>query len=105
MGLVDNMLKLLDKEANDDKMKRDLCNTDLSKNADKKAQLENGIKTKSAELANLKDNLVVVNADIAGLTSSLAELDNSVKAATAQRKEENAAFSEMQTTNNQAVEI
>jgi chromosome segregation ATPase len=105
MGLIDNMVALLGKEANDDKIKKEMCEVDLSKNDDLKAQLENSIKSKSAEVANLKDNLGLVNKDIAKLTSDMAELDKVVKKATAQRKEENAAFSQMLSETNQAVGI
>merc|ERR1719215_626628 len=47
MGLIDKMIALLGKEANDDKIKKEMCEVDLSRNADKKGQLENGIKSKT----------------------------------------------------------
>jgi len=105
MGLIDNMIALLGKEGNDDKIKKEMCVTGLAKNEDKKAQLETGIKSKSAEVANLKDNLAIVTKDIAKIKQDLSDLDVTVKEATTQRKKENGAFTEMLSETNQAVGI
>jgi len=105
MGLIENMIGLLGKEGNDDKIKKEMCDVGLAKNTDKKSLLENGIKSKSTEQANLKDNLGIVTKDIAKLQSDMAELDKTVKQATGQRKSENGAFTEMLSETNQAVGI
>jgi len=105
MGLIDKMVALLGKEGNDDKIKKEMCEVDLSRNADKKASLENGIKSKGADVANLKDNLGIVIKDMAKIKSDMAELDKTVKEATTQRQQENAAFTQMLSETNQAVGI
>jgi len=105
MGLIDNMISLLGKEGNDDKIKKNMCEVDFTRNGDKKAQLENGIKANSAEVANLKDNLALVIKEMQKIRQDLADLDKTVKEATEQRKEENAAFSQMLSETNQAVGI
>jgi len=105
MDLIDRMIVLLGKEGNDDKIKKEMCDVGLAKNTDKKAVLENGIKSKTAEVANLKDNLAIVNKDMLKLNTDMIELDKTVKEATAQRKKENAAFTEMLSDTNQAVGI
>jgi chromosome segregation ATPase len=105
MGLVDKMIALLGKEANDDKIKKEMCEVDLARNDDTKATLENNIKSKSAEVANMKDNLGIVVKDMAKIKSDMAELDATVKEATLQRQAENAAFTQMLSETNQAVGI
>jgi len=105
MGLIDNMINLLGKEGKDDKIKKEMCDVGLSRNADKKAQLENGIKSKTAEVANIKDNLGIVIKDMAKIVADMSELDKTVKEATSQRKQENAAFTQMLSETNQAVGI
>jgi len=104
-GLIDNMIRLLGKEGNDDKIKKEMCVVYLAKNTEKKGNLETGIKSKAAEVANLKDNLAVVTKDMAKMRADLAELDKTVKQATSQRKEENQAFTQMLSETNQAVGI
>merc|ERR1719331_1435173 len=105
MGLVDKMIALLGKEANDDKIKKEMCEVDLARNDDTKATLENNIKSKTAEVANMKDNLGIVVKDMAKIKSDMAELDATVKEATLQRQQENAAFTQMLSETNQAVGI
>lgn len=105
IALVDNMIVLLGKEAADDKMKKSMCKHGLEKNEDKKAILENGIKSKTAEVTNMKENLMLLNKDMEKLQADMAALDKTVKEATKQRKEENAAFTEMLSDTNQAVGI
>jgi len=77
----------------------------LSRNGDKKAQLDNSIKSKGAEVANLKDNLAIVVKDMAQIRADMTELDKTVKEATSQRQQENAAFTQMLSETNQAVGI
>jgi len=75
------------------------------KNEDKKKVLEYGIKSKQAELANLKDNLDIVITDMEKINSDMVELDKTVGDATEQRKKENAAYTEMLSDTSQAIEI
>merc|ERR1719174_60008 len=105
MGLVDKMIALLGKEANDDKIKKEMCEVGLTRNDDTKATIENGVKSKSAEVANMKDNLAIIVKDMAKIKSDMTERDKTVKEATAQRQQENAAFTQMLSETNQAVGI
>jgi septal ring factor EnvC (AmiA/AmiB activator) len=104
-ALIDNMIVMLGKEAKDELAKKDYCTKTIPKNEDMKATLENGVKTKTALINNLKDQLSLVEKDMAKLTADLASLDDQVKQATSQRKEENGAFGEMLSETNQAVGI
>jgi len=105
LGLIDKMIVLLGKEGNTDKIKKANCDSELAANADEKAQLDNGIKTKTAEVANLEDKLSVTLKDMAKLDSDVQEMDKTVKDATTQRQKENGAYKEMLSDTNQAVGI
>mmetsp|Transcript_122853 Transcript_122853/g.192843 ORF Transcript_122853/g.192843 Transcript_122853/m.192843 type:complete len:666 (+) Transcript_122853:2-1999(+) len=105
VGLVDNMLRLLDKEAKDELMKKDMCEKGLAKNEDAKANLGNGIKSLSSEIANLKEQLSIVERDMQKLSEDLATSDKTVAQSTKQRQEENAEYTEMLSDTNQAVGI
>jgi len=105
VGLVDGMIKLLEKEASDESMKKDMCEKGLTKNGDAKLSLDNGIKSLSAEIADLQEQLAQVERDMQTLSSDLDALDQTTTAATKQRKLENAAYTEMLSDTNQAVGI
>jgi len=103
--MIDDMVILLKTEQADDDSKKEYCGSQIDKAEDKvkelsktASDLETSIDERKATIAQLTDELKVLNAGI-------AELDKLVEEATVQRKGENEEFKELLSSNSAAKEL
>lgn len=103
--MIDDMVILLKTEQADDDSKKEYCSSQIDKAEDKvkelsktASDLETSIEERKAAIAQLTDELKVLNAGI-------AELDKLVEEATVQRKGENEEFKELLSSNSAAKEL
>merc|ERR1740138_7842 len=89
--MIDEMVALLKNEQKDDDDKKEYCEVTIDKAEDDIKELEHSLSDLSAKIADTEDGI--------------ATLDKAVAAATEQRKEENADFTELMANNNAAKEL
>jgi hypothetical protein len=105
IAMIDEMVATLKKEQADDDSKKEYCSSELDLSDDKKKSIEKTISDTEAAIATAKESIATVTEEIAGLKKAIADLDKSVAAATEQRKEENAEFKELMSSNAAAKEL
>jgi DNA repair exonuclease SbcCD ATPase subunit len=105
IGMIDEMVSVLKSEQKDDDEKKEYCNNDIDKTEDKIKVFEQQAKDSDAAIADAKESVATLEQEIANLQAGLAELDKSVKAATAMRKEENTAWKQLQAQNTAAMDL
>jgi len=103
--LIDEMVVNLKKEQTDDDTKKEYCSSELDKSEDTGKQLENGIEVSQTAIEELKGAIATWTEEIAALKAGIAALDQSVAEATKLRKEENADFKSLMSSNKAAKEI
>jgi len=103
--LIDEMVVNLKAEQKDDDTKKEYCSTELDKSEDTGKQLENGIEVSETAIEELKGAIATWTEEIAALKAGIAALDASVAEATKIRKEENADFKTLMSSNKAAKEI
>jgi hypothetical protein len=103
--LIDEMVVNLKNEQKDDDTKKEYCSTELDKSEDTGKQLENGIEVSETAIEELKGAIATWTEEIAALKAGIAALDASVAEATKLRKEENADFKSLMSSNKAAKEI
>merc|ERR550514_1700163 len=103
--MIDDMVTLLKKEGKDDEQKKDYCEDQLDKNEDSIKESKITVKDLTAKLEDVKEELGTVTDELKALADGIAALDKSVVMATAQRKEENAEYTEMSSANNAAIQL
>jgi len=103
--LIDEMVVNLKREQSDDDSKKEYCSTELDKSEDTGKQLENGIEVSETAIEELKGAIATWTEEIASLKAGIASLDQSVAEATKLRKEENADFKSLVSSNKAAQEI
>lgn len=105
LKMVDDMIVLLKKEAEDDQTSRDNCTTDLRDSDDDKKDATRTINAKKATIENLEGVVANKAAVIAKSTDDISAAKTSMAEATKQRQDDNADFVETVSLNNQAVEL
>jgi len=103
--MIDGMVELLKKEQTDDEHKKEYCGTEFDLSDDKKKVLERTISQEQNAIATAKDAIATLTEEIAALEAGIKALDKSVAEATEQRKEENAEYKELMTSNTAATEV
>jgi septal ring factor EnvC (AmiA/AmiB activator) len=102
---IDEMVQTLKQEQQDDDSKKEYCNKELDTADDKKKVLEKSISDTEAAIEACKEGIATLTEEIAALIKGIKDLDASVAAATEQRKEENAEFKELISSDTAAKEI
>jgi predicted nucleic acid-binding Zn-ribbon protein len=97
LKMIDEMVAHLGQEQKDDDDQLEYCNSNLNRAGDEKRTLERDIKDLTAEMGELEARMEQLKAQIASLTARIAENEKAMADATAQRKDENAAFQQSQT--------
>jgi septal ring factor EnvC (AmiA/AmiB activator) len=105
LGMIDEMVALLQKEQGDDDDKKEYCEGALDKAEDKHKELEEKIKDYDALIADTKESIETLTSDIAALSQGIKDLDKAVAEATETRKEEHAENTETLANNNAAKEL
>jgi len=95
LKMIDEMVAVLHKEQDDDNSKKEYCETALDIADDKKKGLEHSISNLEKSIAKEKEAISVLADEIKALEEGIVALDKAVAEATAQRKEENADFTEL----------
>jgi len=103
--MIDDMVVLLKKEAEDDLASRDQCNEDFNSSAAEKKETEHAIKGLEASIEELGEVIEAQTAIIEKNTADVAAAKESMAEATKQREEDNASFVEAVDLNKQAVEL
>merc|ERR1719161_467931 len=103
--MIDEMVETLKKEQVDDDNKKEYCSTTLDTADNKKKELEKTIADLETAIATDKEGIATLTAEIEALEYSIKALDKAVAEATAQRKEENEAYTELMASDSAAKEI
>jgi chromosome segregation ATPase len=103
--MIDGMVAALKKEQTDDDDKKEYCAVSFDSADDKKKGLERGISDAEAAIDDAKESISSLSAAIKDLKASIAALDKSVAEATENRKEENAEYTELMSSNTAAKEL
>jgi len=105
ISMIDEMIGTLKDEQRDDDHKREYCAEQFDKAEDKKKSLERKISTEETAIANSEEGIAALKDEIKTLTEAVKALDKEVAKATAQRKEEHQAFTELMASNSAAKEL
>jgi len=103
--LIDDMVVTLKQEQLDDEAKRDYCTATLDAADDKKKETEHTISDLETQIADAKEAVETLAGEIDALQKGIADLDVSVARATEQRKEENAEYTTLMSSNTAAKQL
>merc|ERR1719353_754190 len=95
LKMIDEMVKTLGAEQQDDNDKKEYCEMQFDLADDKKKSTERAISNLEKAIEKAKEGITALAAEIKALQEGIASLDKSVAEATEQRKEENADFTEL----------
>merc|ERR1719284_1116026 len=93
--MIDEMVKTLAAEQQDDNDKKEYCESSFDSADDKKKSLERDISNLDKAIAKGKEEIAKTADEIEALEDGIKALDKAVAEATEQRKEENAEFTEL----------
>merc|ERR1719265_307870 len=99
LKMIDEMVKVLTAEQQDDDDKKEYCNMAFDQADDKKKSLERAFSNLDKAIAKEKEGIAALAAEITALEEGLVALDKNVAEATKQRKEENIEFKELMASN------
>merc|ERR1740127_409735 len=105
VSMIDDMVSLLKKEQTDDSSKKSYCTAEFDSTDDKKKALERSISDSEAAIEDSKEGLASLVSEIKGLKESIVSLDKAVAEATQNRKDENAAYTELMAQDTAAKEL
>jgi len=103
--LIDALVGTLKKEQVDDNEKKEYCASAFDTADDKKKALQRSIAGTEAAIAVAEETVATLAQEIAALDAGIKALDNAVAEATAQRKDENAAYKDLVAENTAAKEV
>merc|ERR1719220_231684 len=103
--MIDNLVKLLGQEQADDDDKKEYCGLQFDSSEDKKKALEQAVAGEDSSIASAKETITALTQEIAALEAGIRALDASVAEATAQRKDENAEYKALVTSDTAAQEV
>jgi len=92
IGMIDNMVGLLNKEQVDDNAKLEQCQTDLDLAEDKQKELEREVSLLDKAIEDDKSSIATLTEEIDTLVDGVKALDKEVAEQTEQRKEENSDY-------------
>jgi len=105
IAMIDDMVANLKKEQIGDETKKEYCENQLDKNEDKKKVLENSISDSEKAIEDMQGAIANLKDEIAALNAGIKALDKSVAEATSLRKDENADFEELISSDTSAKQI
>merc|ERR1719240_1611078 len=103
--MIDDMVKTLKTEQQDDSEKKAYCEENFDLTEDKKKELELNIKDLETAIEAAQGETAKLQDEVAALEAGIAALDKSVKEATEQRKEENAEYKELMSNDGAAKDL
>merc|ERR1719510_511331 len=105
IGMIDEMVALLQEEQVQDDDKKQYCEAEIDKTEDKKKSLERKVDDLAKAQEEGQDTLATLGDEIEALTDGIKALDKQVAEATENRKEENAEYKEDMANNVAAKKI
>jgi len=90
IGMIDDLVRLLDEEQSEDDEKKGFCEREIDHVEDEAKMRQRHIADKETVITDTKDSLETVRKDIESLALSIQKLDVDVQQATLQRKAEHA---------------
>merc|ERR1719210_645791 len=105
IGMIDEMVKELKKEQQEDDNKKEYCAKQFDVSDDKKKALERKVSDEEHSIDGTKDKISSLAEEIAGLEKGIKDLDTSVAEATELRKSENMEFKDLMASNSAAKEL
>merc|ERR1719172_516817 len=102
---IDGMIDVLGKEQADDDKQKVFCDEEFSKSAAEKKETEEKLASLAASIEEMSATVATLKSEIEALSAEIAALDKAVAEATEQRKEEHAAFLQMQAENQAATQL
>merc|ERR1719379_941885 len=105
IGMIDEMVKTLKTEQNDDDHKKEYCAKQFDLSDDKKKGVERSISDLETVIEDAKDGIASAKSDISALEKSIKALDKAVADATDTRKAENEDFTQLMAQDSAAKEI
>eukprot|EP00429_Kryptoperidinium_foliaceum_P018630 CAMPEP_0176036834 /NCGR_PEP_ID=MMETSP0120_2-20121206/18244_1 /TAXON_ID=160619 /ORGANISM="Kryptoperidinium foliaceum, Strain CCMP 1326" /LENGTH=524 /DNA_ID=CAMNT_0017370221 /DNA_START=59 /DNA_END=1629 /DNA_ORIENTATION=+ len=105
IAMIDEMISNLQKEQKGDDAKKEYCNKEFDSADDKKKELEISIKDSQTTIDELEGSIEKLAAEISALQEGIKELDKSVAEATEQRKQENAEYKDLMSSDSIAKEV
>jgi septal ring factor EnvC (AmiA/AmiB activator) len=103
--LIDDMVVTLGSEQDDDDKKKDYCLAELDTAEDKKKETERDIKDMGTKMEESKESIATLADELKALEDGIAALDKSVVVATKQRKDENAEYTDLMSSNAAAKQL
>jgi len=105
IGMIDEMVALLQEEQVQDDKKKEFCEAEIDKTEDEKKSLERKVDDLAKAQDEGKDTLATLGDEIEALSDGIKALDKQVAEATENRKEENAEYKEDMANNVAAKKI
>merc|ERR1719297_191302 len=105
IGMIDEMVGLLQEEQVQDEQKKQYCEAEIDKTEDKKKSLERKVDDLLKAQEEGKETLATLGEEIEALSDGIKALDKQVAEATENRKEENAEYKEDMANNVAAKKI
>jgi len=103
--MIDEMVEILKKEAQDDNDKKEYCSKQFDTADDKKKGLERNVKLEENAIATAGESIATLTEEIASLIAGIKKLDKSVAEATEQRQQENAEYKALVASDTAAKEV
>jgi len=103
--MIDDMVALLKEEQVADDNKKQFCLTEFDNSDDKKKAVERKLSQAQSGIEATEEGIATLTEEIAALVADIKALDKDVAEATAQRQEENKAFTEMMASDSAAREL
>merc|ERR1719453_649515 len=103
--MIDSMVANLKAEQQNDNDKKEYCEMQFDTADDKKKGLERSVSNLEKAIAKEKEGVATLASEIKALSEGIEALDKSVAAATEQRKEENADYTDLMASDAAAKEL
>jgi len=103
--MIDDMVALLKTEQNDDNDKKEYCEMQFDTSDDKKKALERDLMLANKAIDAAEKAIATTTDEIAALNKAITDLDKAVMEATVQRRDENADFNELISSDTAAKEL
>merc|ERR1719324_867619 len=103
--MIDDMVKNLKVEQQNDNDKKEYCEMQFDTADDKKKGLERSVSNLEKAIEKEKESIAALADEIKALEEGLVALDKSVAEATEQRKEENADYNDLMASDGAAKEV
>jgi len=104
-GLLDNMVKNLVKEGEDDEKHKEYCEVEFAENAQEAKDTQEHLNAQNSQESELKDQVDTIANEMTTLSNEITAMDGSVAAASLQRKKESAEYTQMMTLNEAAIQL